>query len=756
VTVTDCWLWREGSGIRWWTSAATGLLAAEHPHPHGVTLDWACQRDGRSQAALQQALPPVLAEVLRASLQESESVRLRLAADLPESWARYPFEWLRHQRNPLQGRVLVERWVPKQPRSSDCLGDGTVAVVDLWPEDEPVRPGDALISHDSTDVYFGPAVALNFFARADLSRLSLLVVLSHGSEANAAAPFVVADGRPFELPLIYGLPPVVLLLACGNEDGNLLDYGRTLLDAGARTVIAPVGRPDARAARDFLGGFLQAWQQGKRVADILAGFHRSAEQERAGWRLCLLGDGSVRAGPPREAADWPDDRLSEAARGDVLGGQAGEALSTLVDRITLDSYQNAGNLESAEARLRAALRIGSGDEREERLLLRALHRYQGRLPPLASAWIIPLLGGLAEAYDHSLLNPCDRAWGSLDSATRHQAPSQSHHYLSRMPYRWGHYVQAARALVDGMVMAGPDNPSRARLLGQLINLLIDLNLPESGTRVDGLLCRCLNAHRGEDAERLRLNRLDRAARLALRRGEPGIAVAQYAEKWRQVRRSRPDTHGLRELITLLYGAAWADPGDPATRTYAREARQFLPGPEAMLATLTPDHPGGNDDAVYLLRALALWTWRAGDREMAGDLSRYGRYLRALVESDRDPGPASFAMWYLTLSKGTGERPGGFPGLDEAEVGLDRENYWLELAALLALSGDRRKAMEYLDRFQSMREEVVSILEEVHPAWQLGDLRHEAARQISREREILAADPQSPLADRLVAAGILPL
>jgi hypothetical protein len=754
VIVGDCWLWREAARIRWWTPEATGFLASDHPHPHGLSLGWAEQRDGRSRAALQQALTSDLVEVLASALGRSESVRLRLAADLPESWARYPFEWLRHQGTPLQGRLLVERWVPKQAQAGHGLEGRDIVVLNLWPEEETVQPCGALDAR--ADVYFGPAAVEHFMARADLSRLSLLAVVSHGSEVKEGPPFRLADGRAFELPLCHGLPPVVLMLACGTEDGNLLDYGRKLLAAGAWAVIAPVGQPDARAAEGFLRGFLEQWRRGHRLDHILREFHRQAEQERTGWRFCLLGRGGLRAGLPAQPEEWPDGRLAEAARSELEADAAGAALPALVERITLRCYQEAGRLEKVELELRAALEIATGDERREPALLRGLDRHHGGLSRLTQVWVLPLLGGLAEVYDHALLNKYDRLCRAMETALRAEGPIQSHHYLSKVPYRLGHYVPAARAAVDGLAKAGPNDPGRVRLLGQLFNLLIDLDLPDSGALVDTHLSLLLNDYRGEDAERQRMNRLDRQARLALRHGEPGLALARYAEKRRKAKQTGQDSQGVRELITLLYAASWAKPSDNTTRAYAEEARSLLPGPEHMLATLASDHPGGNDNAVYLIRALALWSWRAADRETAGCLARYSGYLRALLESERDPGPAGFSIWYLRLHTGMAPWSAELPSLNEAEAGLDSGSYWLELAALTALAGHLRKTETYLDRFQAVRGETVKILDGLPREWELDESWQSIASRADLEREVLLGVAAEPLPDRLIETGLLPL
>ncbi|RXL96522.1 CHAT domain-containing protein, partial [Citrobacter sp. AAK_AS5] len=77
-----------------------------------------------------------------------------------------------------------------------------------------------------------------------------------------------------------GLPPLVILLACGSDTGNLIHYGRKLLAHGARTLIAPFGRLDARAARDFLVQFLPRWSTGWRADTAL---QAAQARDETGW-----------------------------------------------------------------------------------------------------------------------------------------------------------------------------------------------------------------------------------------------------------------------------------------------------------------------------------------------------------------------------------------------------------------------------------------------------------------------------------------
>ncbi|MCX7113832.1 MAG: hypothetical protein NTX45_27910 [Proteobacteria bacterium] len=133
--MTECWLWPEENGIRWWTPDATGLLP-----PDAHQGDWAGLRDGLEKTDFRNALAAELAGVLKQALASGEPVCLRLADGLPDGWQTFPFEWLRDGGMPLQRWLGVERHVPLRVSPTQCLGEGKVAVLNLWPEGEREQP----------------------------------------------------------------------------------------------------------------------------------------------------------------------------------------------------------------------------------------------------------------------------------------------------------------------------------------------------------------------------------------------------------------------------------------------------------------------------------------------------------------------------------------------------------------------------------------------------------------------------------------
>jgi hypothetical protein len=731
-------MWSEQGQARWWTPDATGRINAEIPEAR-----WQDLRDGRISTDFRYALPSSLAQALQAALDGSGPASLRLAEGLPEAWQRYPFEWLRDAGKPLQDRLAVERHVPRQAQPTTCLASKQTAIFRFWPEEEKEQPFSNLVQ-DGVELHDSLAKAECFMARADLTQYGLLVVVGHGTEQGQQQP-LLADGQPWALPTGRGLPAVVLLLACGNEDGNLLDYGNALLQAGAKAVIAPVGKLDAPHAGAFLSGFLEDWRQGLRLDQAVAAHKAKPENGFSVSRLCLLGQGAIRLGQPQSPEDWPDPRLVEAAR----QGHA-EALKILAGRITLRCYQQDGQLDKAEAQLRECFDAKLHDAKAETGLLHAFDPVAENLPALAQAWLLPLLSAFSEAYDHGLMKKYENL--CRDARRFSEAPASAKHYLSKIAYRLGHYPESAQNIAAGL--SGLDGPGvdAIRPLGHMLNLLIDLDLPALAAPIDVSHRDCISQYGGGNRDTLNHSRLDREARLALRQGDAPTALARFARKQRQAL----DNHesGLRELPWLLYAAAWADPLGAEAKAYAQQAQSHLSDPEGTIAAIN-ETAKGNADAIYLMRALALWCWRAKDSQAAGLLLCYAEFWKTWLDPKRDVGPIGLAVFYLHLHGWGGPVPAALPRLEEAEVNLDDEYYWFELAALFALAGNRAKAKHYLDLFQRSRKTALAAFANL-PGWiGLPDIQQAEAKRAKLETETLLAKAK-PTPVKLLETGLLPL
>jgi hypothetical protein len=289
-----------------------------------------------------------------------------------------------------------------------------------------------------------------------------------------------------------------------------------------------------------------------------------------------------------------------------------DALKLFVNRITLECFQKDGDLFNAVEKLRdkEALNIPYGDLKEEGLLKRlddiekqfnevknlryevkklrdkeALNipyddikkeqllkrlaeiEVKEQIWHLSRVWVVPLLVQFAEVYDHTLLNQYKKARSDLDKHSNSLSPAV-HHYWAKIAYRRGFYTLAIKEIAAGMKSIA-DMKSRKKedntlctlgegMLGLLVNILADLNLPKEGQLLCDTLNRCLTA---QDTKAHQLHRLlDRLARLYLRQGKPESAITKY-EKKRQESIDYFEDNGQRELAWLLYITAFTGDKD---------------------------------------------------------------------------------------------------------------------------------------------------------------------------------------------------
>jgi hypothetical protein len=137
--------------------------------------------------------------------------------------------------------TLVERYTPSiadspNPKFPSC---SNVAFINLLPAKERNT------FKGLAQQYKGKGPVKRFLGYNNLLSFSMLCVIVPGSEQANALPFRLENGELWELPTEQGFPPLVLLIVCGDEQGNLVDYGKTLLDLGVQTVLASIGQLDA-------------------------------------------------------------------------------------------------------------------------------------------------------------------------------------------------------------------------------------------------------------------------------------------------------------------------------------------------------------------------------------------------------------------------------------------------------------------------------------------------------------------------------
>lgn len=738
------WLWpegRDGEYLRGWTPDETRRfpnLAGTEPalrDPHAVIT-------GQRAVPLENGLPPPLADWLAAQLRQTSRLRLRLTADLPTAWQRFPYEWLTLDGAPLHERWQVWRNVPRSAEPPAPVRPAPVALLNLWPDRESIQPlAGFAVSPVEVHRYDGRREVEALLRWQDARTYSALGLIVHGSEPPHTLPFLLPEGTLWALPPIP-LPPLVILLACGDSNGNLIDYAATLLQRGAVTVLAAIGKPDPRDAAALLPRLLHGWLAGEPIGEALAAAQAATRWQGQG-RFCLLGSGDLRMSNAPVPADRSTEQLVESAR---AGDDA--IWRELLPRLTLQAFQTGGDLSPATQALRKQLalpELGAADAN-----LHLLHRLTpvvDHLPLLTRLWVAPLLTHLAGQHDHERLNSSRRRLADLAKA--HPESANLYADWAKAEYRRGYYARAAAAIVDGLGCATVTDDITVRLLGSLVNILLDLNLPGPANAWFDLWQRGLDQLDGDFAGQERFKGRDVQGRLALRQGQVSAAMAWFRRK----RIEAPDHKetGHRELAWLLYAAALAGPINGEAQS-AEECRVLL-----------ADHPepgSGNDDVLYLLRALAAWAWRRRDSAAWEMLASWLPELANRLERRQDTGPVGFTLSYLHLYQREAGGRLALPAWETLRVSLEDDRYFFELAVFSYLLERPRAEVEgWLNRYQQERR---AVFEGLKPANLPDGLQStgsllppdDLCDQESRERQLLLSDGL-PDWNALVAAHLLP-
>lgn len=677
--------------ICWHSPTASGCVAAQ-------SLPAAAKAGAPEEesCALDRVLPAAAVQTFAQA-----GGRLLLDAGLPPDWQAFAWEWTRDPRGrPWAGRLRVERCVAAGAPAPVAPGDG-FWLIDFWPPGEAVQP------------FSGQDWPWQVRARtvATAGRLlhkglpgrpapAALALIAHGSETATGPALLDPAGQPWQAPMPQPVPQWVVIAACAGGDGNLIAEGRRWLDAGAHTVLVPLGRLDATATAGFLAAFGKGLEHGEAPGALLARLQAEPGQQHGAARFVLLGDG---------------------------GSEGAEACAALI-ALTRQALQTTGGLDDVFETLRRQRHLPAhyADTDAGRALLDELWALEARLPVQTRAWVLALCAWLAERHDHGRLKDSQLRQESCRPAL--PASATLHALWAKVPYRQGNYGGA----LDELTQALEHDARHVGALGLYANCLLDLDLPDAArTALDRRDDALLAAPAGLAAHERHKQR-DMLARLHLRRGELHAADEQFRRKQNEA--VQDGESGRRELAWRLYVCAWmAPPADGGA--LAAQARA------ALAAIPADDH--GNGDAHYLLRALAAWAWRCADAALAAALGDELRRRRRQTRSEG--GPLALACGFLYLH----DRAAFAADWQRARADLEFEGYFLELAALAHLAGEAAGAVRLLERVQQRR-------------WQAIDRcgRETAAlvracEQRSRvEAEVFGAAAAD--VERLVAHGLLPL
>lgn len=732
-------------------------------------------RDDEDQPRLDCAFNPRefgerLTEVLRRE-ERRPVVRIADEAEGKEEtesiWAlqHAPFEWLSLDGHPAGDRAVFARHVSRKSWTPCRVPPGKIPLLDLWGGADENHP----LAGVELDITLGAAAGTTQVLATDPASYPALVVFAHGTEDadHCGRPFLTEDGHPWCLPTENRLPRLVILLACGTDGGNLIEYGRSLLDHGAQTVIAPYGRLGAWDARGFLKAFMNCWLDGARADVALLEARKS---DASGWgarRLVIVGEPGLRCSDASTLDDHEVEALVTICL-DPSNPQRDAAAVLLAERATLDAFQRRSIFES-ERQLDSVFGIAAEPAKRQEFL--ALYdAVLDRTGDLTKAWLAAKLAGLVEERDHEKLGRYEQFRDTLSERDEF-AYGRTYHYWNRLHYRRGEYAKCLELLIRGLKRVGADQfrpHEHAPLLRSLANLLIEADLPDAAldvvTSLDDAFqtADAKTTESGDERYKLHDTHARAHLRFGQRDGRDGWIAALYIYRMKREEASKRGESGYRELAWILYLYAWGDPD--GGRECAKEVWDVLECAERRRAL---HEPRGNDDEWYLLRAYAAWGWAANDAEAMRRVGSYRPLVKEVLVKG-DPGATGFVIGFLCLhSIDAGISSAGSTEWERDWIGaremLHEKRYYLEAAGFDALLGRVEEAQKSLERYQNLNSCLHKRLEALTDIAGVSGVLGGFARQMEkwvREAQVRTALEQRVLSGKasrceLLSSGLLP-
>lgn len=585
------WLWQNDTDqyqkiISWCSETQYGQI--KHNTPFAIDYLTAKKsqqlRDKKNTLSLNDLVGYTVAQVFTAWLQPLEIdqyLQLHLINTLPEEWQKLPLEWCHWQGDCLAKRMQVIRYASLPKTTFPVYHRRKSLILNLWPQRTNQHQFFEHIIHDKQfKVIKGGNKATLHVRNHDLSDLALLCIIAHGNETHSEQPFFCDKQRPWRLP-DKQLPPLVLLMACGGEQGNLLAYGRTLLKRGARTVLAAQGKLDASQTTLFLRDFIRDWKTGLAADQILYHLQQKANAQVAAQRIYVLGQSHLRhlypISPQRAITDW--STLKRLALGD------NGALQQLLNQLTLHHLVSYSRIDALVAALYRALQLDYNDPHEKKnLLYDRLTALYPHCLPLTKKWLSYFLVYLSSIHEHRYIAKYHQETIRLQRI-QISGSELLLFYMANGSYRSREHERAMQILLNGInslllnntyntnnistINATNTNVNEAsyKLLELAINISSALALPELGMFFLEYVDEYLLSSRltEEQYANETFTQLDREARLYVAQGDRHdeakgdagfIQGIQILEKKRLIAIHARSQTGERELCLILYLSAW--------------------------------------------------------------------------------------------------------------------------------------------------------------------------------------------------------
>lgn len=580
---------------------------------------------------------PQIVQFLPAKNDHSRWVLL-LEPSLPESWIHLNWETLKLQGQPLSSHALVVRnaiWHKDKSHTKKTIR----FFLDLFPQNilsfgselQPLIKSGALRKG-----------RINLL-QEQMSEASDILIMAHGR----ACGLVNADGNSFEIPISHPMPSRIWLLACG-VNGAMNKLAQQLLEQGCHTVIAATSQISAPEIKQFVENMLDDGRINKVDISWLSKIERATNREGSLRSLTVWGNVNLET---TSCSKW--NKLTwDIEHGDWCQPPLNDVTTSAT---FIAAYEQA---MSAQAW------------------------------PQTRKWMVTPLLWLAEIHHHPALEQLTIEVGD------HKTPEAIRGHLLAAR-RVGNYPQMARYLSLGLNIPDLIEKEKSDYLGDLANLYIDLNLPESAAAAI-LLHEDCHLDDPKDRSEADFRRLDWKARTEARRGKLHNALSIMTAKRKK---AKPDTG--RELAWQLYLASW---GFIAEQVPSETLNKFAKEVTEKLESVSIEDVGhGNETVAYLLRALAVYTWATKDEERLNIVKKWLIHAENRLTDD-DPGPWAYMIIYLYFQNAT-----SIENYEQALCALERAHYNLEAAFLSGFVKRDHHYCTLLENFQRRRIEVTSRL-----------------------------------------------
>ncbi len=745
------WLNENTKQVAWMTSSAYGECPVELKKSTTISQSIADLRDQSASIALIDCVGETLSALIETWLAECEAkqmIRLYFVNNLPEAWQALPLEWCRVKGEMLYQHMQVLRYVPFYPENLPVTCSQSALFLNLWPKPprHERRTNSTLKNRNGSTATLAPFSYLIALMRKkpkqyqvvtgsikaqfhleqhDITQHSLLCVIAHGSENRQKKPFLTNNGDDdWALPE-QQLPPLVLLLACGSEAGNLIHYSLRLLSRGAKTVLAPIGKLDASQVEIFLERFLQQWQKGKQVHDILGELQQDKDLNHAALRIRLIGQGGLyqyHQNPPQDEKHTHYDASWSGLQQCIQHNERDDdrCFVALLNQLTYRCLMQDNSLEQSVVTLYAASGLIYNDPHEDARLYLRLKQVYEQCWQITQHWLHYYLLFLSSLHDHRNITLYRR---KISQSVDIHIPEENlfFYYLMHGFYRKGNYAKAIEVFVLGFnEIERKIAPNKVqfkepeyKLSALSINIFIDMNFPRLGNALLEHSRYCLEeASLPYDTYRkAEFTLLDQEARLLARNGQSAdqmqVGLTKAIMKLERKRElAQQDNHdGHRELASLLSLSTWLD---KPNRVYAEMTLSMV----ANTKTTSEDirQTEGNCTVLYLLRALASWAWHQNDQEAYEKVKSYLPVYKEIGEMRHlgDAGPIGFIIAYLALLRNK-QAQQLWPMMASK---LENDAYFLELSIFHALLNDKQESKHNYRRFSRQQQRVLNYLDKL--------------------------------------------